>query len=215
MRKGLFLVIILLFPSIIYMFFSLGEHHVKRLGYYGSYDVNDAGDTVYRAISIPQLIDDQGKTLDSQKLSGQVVVVDLFTYPCEDQCAKHFTTLANYLNDVAEKEKWTLISICLTPDINTDQMRELRSKLIYEGDNWRLAAFQDSASIEEFLTTVFVDTKRVTSTNELPSSEFVLIDQQGRIREFFNSKIYNENKKMEDAIKLVIKEPFMPWKPEK
>jgi hypothetical protein len=38
------------------------------------------------------------------------------------------------------------------------------------------------------------------------------LDQSHVVREFFNSRIYKENKKMEDAIKMVLKEPHMSWK---
>ena len=62
--------------------------------------------------------------------------------------------------------------------------------------------------------TGIVQTERVTSTAELPGTEVALVDQQGILRGYFDTRIHKENKKLEDAIKVLLKEPHMSWKEE-
>ena len=70
----------------------------------------------------------------------------------------------------------------------------------------------DDAQLNAFLEYTFVNTEQLKNRGELPSKHFVLIDQQGIIREFFDSRVHKENKKLQDAIKLLLKEPHMTWK---
>lgn len=213
MKKGFYLILILLFPSIIYMLFSLGEHHVKRLDFYGPCEVEESGDTTYLPVEFPKLKAADGEMLVPEYWHGKAVIIDLFHLPCDDDCAKHFTTLANYLNDLEEKDKWVVVSICLD-SVSDSSLFEMQHKLFYEGDNWYIAQAADFDSKGRFLSEVFLENDRVKSLSELPSNEFVLFDQRGRIREFFDSRIYKENKKMEDAVKMVLQDPHMAWKTE-
>lgn len=211
MRKGIILILVLLFPSIIYLLFSLGKHHVERLGFYGDYTVEE-GDTVYVPAPLPTLVDQRGALWTPGQLEGKVLVIDLFRWPCEEQCKTKMATLTNYLNKVGHTDQWLLISICLSDSVGEDVLDELSTRHLYEGGNWHFARAAEPAELDRFLEYAFVHTGRVKNISALPSDEFLLLDQGGRIRSFFDSRIYKENKKLEDAIKLLLKEPFIDWK---
>lgn len=215
MRKGLFLVIILLFPSIIYMLFSLGEHRVEKIRSYGEYMLSDTGDTVYLPLPDLGLIDESGNEFFISDLRGKPIVLDVFASPCDQPCMKKGVTLVNYLNELPERDKWAVLSLSLSPEIGMLELKELRNQHLPEMENWMFVKAKDSAELNTFLSYLFVQSKQEQSLSELPSKYFALIDQQGVIRAFFDSRIYKENRKLEDAIKLLLQEPYLTWKEKK
>lgn len=214
MRKGFYLLLILLFPSIIYMLFSLGEHKVKRLGYYGSYEIVGS-DTVYNPAPNLDLISSEDKKVSETQLEGNIVIVNLINWPCDDECYKQGATLANYLNDLGNNEKWMLLTICMDESAEIEELHNHANKYMVDMDNWQFLKPAKRASFEKWLNYVYLQTERVSAIDELPSNEFVILDQNGVVREYFNSRIYKENKKMQDALKMLMKEPHLSWKDEK
>lgn len=208
MKKGLFLVGILLVPSVIYMLFSLGEHHTSRLGFAGAYEVNVTGDTVFKPVSIPDMIDQDGNVISSSTLNGRVVLLNTFRWPCDEACATSLTTLNNYLHKTGFENDWLLLNVCLD-SISQTELLELSQKKLYNGDNWSYAKSDD---LTQFLTDCYVNTNKVGSIENLPTTEVLLLDQQQRIRTFFNLRFQKDNRTMEDAIKLLIQEPHISWK---
>jgi peroxiredoxin len=215
MRKGLFLIIILLFPSIIYMLFSLGEHRVEKIRSYGQFEMADNGDTVFLPVPELRLVDDNGSVFSVSDLRGKPIVLDVFTMPCDQPCMKKGVTLVNYLNELPERDQWVVLSLSLSPDLNQESLKMLRNQHLPEMENWMFVSALDSTELNAFLSYLFVETNQEASLKELPSKYFALIDQQGVIRSFFDSRIYKENRKLEDAIKLLLQEPYLTWKEKK
>lgn len=206
MRKGLYLIIILLFPSLIYLIFSLGEHNVSLPRFYGEYEVSEAGDTTYLSVAFPTLVDAQGRVINGSSISGKVVVVDVFTQPCDETCRTKMATLANYLHKMEMRDKWMVVSIAMN-ETDAAGLQVLSEQVYNVGDNWRVSKPENPHALTSFLEACFVKTERVASIEELPSREFFILDQKGRIRSYFDSRIYKENRKLEDAIKILLKEP--------
>ena len=59
---------------------------------------------------------------------------------------------------------------------------------------------------------LFVTTGQMGSVNDIPSTKVVVLDQNQRIREFFDLRLQQDNKTLQDAIKLLIQEPHISWK---
>lgn len=212
MKKGLFLLGILLFPSIIYLLFSLGEHHVQKLGAFGDYEVNTDGDTVYAPVPELHLNFSNGETKSLRDLKGRAIILNFFKFPCEEDCKKKGATLANYLIELAEPEKWCILNVNLNSDATTHELAESAKAHSIGMDNWFFASMVDSTEANVFLEYVFLKNEKANNISNIPNDYFVMIDQNQIVREFFDSRIYKENRKMEDAIKLVLKEPHMSWK---
>lgn len=211
MRKGLFLIVILLFPSIIYLLFSLGQHNVKKLEFYGSYTISAEGDTIYNPVSLPDLVDASGETISAKTLEGKVIVVDVIDQPCDEGCRTKMATLANYLHKLDMRDRWMLVTISMSNE-HPEELSALAGDVANLGENWSIASAMDPAALQSFLDEVFVKTGRANSVEELPSKEFMILDQGGHIRSYFDSRIYKENRKLEDAIKVLIQEPHIEWK---
>lgn len=215
MRKGIYLLVILLFPSIIYMLFSLGTHNVGRLGFYGDAELSAEGDSIFQPVPSIQLKEALGASFPLSSLEGKIVVLDVIDWPCDETCKKTGVTLANYLVDVEKKEEWVVLTICINSAVDEAVLADFASKHLAEGVNWRFVTAESEAELEQFLNYVFIDTKQLKSLEELPTQDVVLMDSQLRLRAYFDSRIHKENKKLEDAIKLIIQEPFISWKEKK
>lgn len=215
MRKGIYLIIILLFPSIIYMLFSLGEHRVEKIASFGSYEVNAEGDTVYQPVPDLSLINHNGQRKQLSDWSGKPIVLDVFSNPCDEPCKKKGVTLVNYLNELPERDQWSVLSLSLDANVAQATLADLHANHLPEMTNWSFITATDSADLQAFLDYVFVATEKEPSVHDLPSKYFVLIDQSGVIRSFFDSRVYKENRKLEDAVKLLLQEPYLTWKEKK
>jgi peroxiredoxin len=215
MRKGIYLIIILLFPSIIYMLFSLGEHRVEKIRSYGAYEVNSEGDTIYQPVPDLELIDQNGERHQLSDWSGKPIVLDVFSNPCDEPCKKKGVTLVNYLNELPEREQWSVLSLSLQPGIEKTELSALHANHMPEMTNWHFVSATDTSDLNGFLSYVFIETGVEQAMSDLPSRFFVLIDQSGVIRSYFDSRIYKENRKLEDAVKLLLQEPYLTWKEKK
>ncbi len=215
MRKGFYLLVILLFPSIIYMLFSLAQHNVARLEFYGQTAVSAEGDTIYQSVPNIRLHEAKGGDFALHDLAGKIIVLDIIDWPCDEACRKKGVTLANYLVDVEEKENWMVLSVCLNPNTPEEELADFASKHLAEGVEWKFVTADNPKELNTFLDYVFVETQTLQSRSELPSRHYVLLDRELRIRSFFDSRIHKEVKKLEDAIKLIIQEPFISWKEKK
>jgi cytochrome oxidase Cu insertion factor (SCO1/SenC/PrrC family) len=212
MKKGLFLIAILLVPSVVYLLFSLGQHNTARLGFYGEVEsISENGDTVFRSVHIPKLFARDGNAVDLTSLNGRVLVVDIFDQPCGDACYDKISTLNNYLNRIGLNEEWILLSISLNP-MGMSELKALSEKNLYKGGNWVFATTESKHDIDELVESLFVSTQQVGGINEMPTSKVVVLDQDQRIREFFDLKLQQDNKTLQDAIKLLIQEPHISWK---
>ena len=212
MKKGLFLIGILLVPSMVYLLFSLGEHNTARLGFYGTIErITENGDTVYSAQNFPVLIDQDGNTIDQSELYGRVLVVDIFSNPCDADCADKISTLNNYLYRIGLNDKWMLLSIA-NEQISAEELKELSTKNLYKGGNWSFATIKNASDKDAFVKSLFVDTKQVNSISDIPTSKVAVLDQNQIIRAFFDARLQQDNKTLQDAIKLLIREPHISWK---
>jgi len=214
MRKGIYLILILLFPSIIYMLFSLGEHRVEKIRSYGEYTVNEDGDTIYQPVPDLVFMTHLGEVMHLEDLRGKPIVLDVFSLPCDGACKKKGVTLVNYLNELPERDKWVVLSLAGSAGTSEGELAQIQKEHMPEMLNWYFASAEDQAELDELLRYVFVSTGIVSSLDDLPEKDFALIDQQGVIRSYFDSRIYKENRKLEDAVKLLLQEPYLTWKDE-
>ena len=212
MKKGFFLLAILLFPSIIYLLFSLGEHHVEKLGSFGSFEIGVEGDTIYQSIPTLELTSSDGKQIGISEFRNRALVLNVFRFPCDEDCRKKGVTLANYLNELGEPEKWAILNLCITDRVSKEELSRVSVAHEFGMKNWHFASANSAQALDSFLQYVYVETGNTPSIEELPNNYFVLIDQSQVVRAFFNSRIHKENRKLEDAIKLVLQEQYLSWK---
>jgi len=212
MKKGAILVAILLLPSIIYMLFSLGEHNVKRLPSYGPYEVADNGDTNWASAPNIKLVDNAGNPKLFSDYEGKVIVLDFFDFPCDSICKTKGATLANYLHKLDDTDKWVILSLSVNPNVTVAELEALRQKHMPSMDNWFFVKADTDRDVHEGISFAFAQSGRKNGPTTAPNEEFVLLDQQGVMRAFFNSRIQKDDKSMADAIKLLMREPYVNWK---
>jgi cytochrome oxidase Cu insertion factor (SCO1/SenC/PrrC family) len=215
MKKGLILIAILLLPSIVYLLFSMGEHHMARLGYYGGIDsISAQGDTFYSPMTFPSLIGEDGLEFSLKEHEGKIVMVHLFSGECNDICKTNIATINNYLHKTGFKDKWIILSIS-TDSVASSLLQDMAEKDLYPGDNWFYASVHNSESGKQFLENCFINTGEVSDLDQISETKTLLFDQSLHLRGFFDLKLQDDNKKMEDAINVLIQEPHISWKKKK
>lgn len=212
MRKGIYLIGILLVPSVIYLLFSLGEHNMARLGFYGQYDLGANGDTIFLPAVLPNLETADGATITSEALDGKVVLMHFFNWPCHEACKTRLATLNNYLHKYGNAQEWVLISAAMD-SISTSDLKDLSAKNLYNHNNWKYTKGDQVAEFHGQLMQ-FNQPNSENDSNVNPMDVVVLLDQQQRIRSYFNLRLQQDNKRIEDAIKILIQEPHISWKTE-
>jgi hypothetical protein len=115
------------------------------------------------------------------------------------------------LNRIGLNDEWILLSIANGP-MSQVELKELSVKNLYKGGNWHFASFSNDLARETFVNALFIETSQVKSESEIPTSKVALLDQNQKIRAFFDTRLQRDNKTLQDAIKLLIQEPHISWK---
>ena len=211
MKKGIYLIGILLVPSVIYLLFSLGEHNMAKLGFYGDYQLSEEGDTVYQSVEMPTLLRYDGEEMLPSDWKGKAVLIHFYHWPCDETCKTRLATLNNYLHKVGMEEEWVLVSACLDETYD-DALRELSSKNLYDHNNWHFVHGSDITQLQDELLAPLRNSKQADEQLLQMEDMVVLLDQDQRIRSYFDLRLQQDNKRMGDALKLIIQEPHISWK---
>lgn len=117
-KKGVYLLAILLLPSVIYVVFSLGQHNVSKLPFLGPFTVID-GDTVYEAIPIA--------------INKPTVL-----YAPRELNETTLSTLVNFGSKLEWRSKWQVVIA------NTDSaaLAHAKQTLVVETENWSYLRLQ-------------------------------------------------------------------------
>ena len=221
-KKVLFLVAILLLPSIFYLALYTGKHNYKRLPIIGPKEgvKNDDGtyDTVYHTIPYFEFTNQDGKKVTRDDLLGSVYITDFFFVTCPTICPK-MTTNMGYIQ---EKFKGTkdlrFISITVNPEHDNVEVLKEHAKLVHaDTKTWDFLTGDKDKIYDVALNGFFVGAQKdsIAPGGFLHSQYLILVDKKGRIRGYFDGTIHKEVKeKLNDAIDILFKEDVVPLKGE-
>jgi len=222
LKKGSFLIVILLFPSLIYMIFSVGKHNVATLGYFGPKEVvqqmvdgEEVVDTIYHTIPAFSLTDHTGKTFTQEEMKGKVCVIDFFYTGSETRCPIVSAQMALVLRKYEDHKNVLFLSHSLDPENDTPmRMQAYAESLLAPPEKWRfLTGTQEE--MYDLLANAYlqpIETEGKNLEEQVKQIRLVLVDQEGRVRAYFDGRMFNETRKLQDAIKLLLMEPFIPRK---
>lgn len=209
-QKWVFLFLILLFPSLTYLVLSTGKIHFTTLPIYGPRTVVDS-DTVFHTITNFNLPNHKGESVSLTDFEGKYKIVNFICAECEtsvDRLNGEFAQLQLQFKNRTDLSFLTFI-------INSDNF-----------DKASLASFvksQEPGSFWFFIQTDASVAKELALKSFLlkdfspqkGSDYFVLLDQQNRIRGFYNGIEYVKVKELIDAVKVLKAEEFRPMKGDK
>jgi protein SCO1/2 len=213
-KKGVLgLILILLVPSALYIFFSTGRHNIITLPIFGEREVivntvdgKEQTDTVYHTIPPFNFIDEDGKSFGSTNLENKFYVAAYFFTQCPSICKDMSTNLKYLSGRVADFKDVEIVSFSCDPERDTvEALKEYAQRYEYTSGQWHfLTGNKDSLytlAIKGFLIPTSEDV--LAPGGFLHSEQFVLIDKKKRIRGFYDGTNLREVKRLIDEIKVL------------
>lgn len=197
MRKPILLIIILLLPALVYIFFSTGKHRMSRLPiYYPTDEVRtfiidgkERNDTVYHTIPAFRFVNQDGDTVTEKNFEDKMYVADFFFTTCPTICPVMMTQMKR-VNDVyQDKNDFMLISHTVNPSHDSVEVLAEYAKLINaNAQKWVLVTGNKQEiydlAIDGYKLAVDEDPR--APGGFLHSELFVLVDKQRRIRGYYD-----------------------------
>lgn len=211
MKKSFLLIILLLFPALVYLFFSTGKHGMMHLPVYYPEDVKttvvdgkEKTDTVYHTIPPFRFINQDGDTVTEKILEDKIYVADFFFTTCPAICPKMMFNLEK-VNVVTQKNQdFFIISHTVNPAHDSVPVLKKYAELVHaDSKKWMLVTGNKKdiydLGIDGYKLAVDEDPR--APGGFLHSELFVLVDKEKRIRGYYDgtdsvhvSKLINDIK---------------------
>jgi protein SCO1 len=209
-KKGILLLLILVFPTVAYLLLTTGKHQFTDLPYYGNKVPGEKeGDTLYHSIPDFELIDQDGKPYGSKDLDGKIYVANFFFTTCPSIC-KEMQTLMKKVHDEDDFEKlndFRLVSFTVDPERDTpEKLRQFRDEVHATPGRWQFLTGSKQQiydlAYKGFLANAMEDS--LAPGGFLHSDMLVLIDREKHIRGIYQGTQLKDVKRLIDEIKVLI-----------
>lgn len=219
-QKIIVLSLILLLPSIVYLFLYTGKHNFHKLDHIGPREAieNEDGkfDTVYHQIPYFELTNQDGKTVSRDDLLGHVYVADFFFVTCPTICPKMTTNMSYIQNKFKGHPNLRFVSITVNPEYDTEEiLKEHSEKVHADTKTWDFLTGSKDSIYSLAFNGFFVSAQRdsIAPGGFLHSGMLILIDKNAHIRGYFDGTTHKVVKEqLIDAIDILYKEDVVPLK---
>ncbi|RYY08196.1 MAG: SCO family protein [Sphingobacteriaceae bacterium] len=218
-KRFIILVLILIVPGFLYYLLQAkGKNRYKPLPVYGPKQVAQTYhkvrgkviyDTIYHQIPDFRLFDQEHELITKQSFQGKIVLFNFFFTACPSLCKEINANIAKLANVYQKNNMLRFVSITVDPENdNSKVLANYAQSLKANKNQWKFLT-GDTATIYSlsrngFLVTAINGNKN--PENFVYSEKLVLIDQEGRIRGYYNGTSVNEMDKLNNEIKVLIAE---------
>lgn len=216
MRKSVLLLVILLLPALIYLFFSTGKHGMMHLPIYYPQDVKttvvdgkERTDTIYHTISPFRFIDQAGDTVTEKALEEKIYVADFFFTTCPSICPKMMTQMMRVDEAMKDRQDFMIISHTVDPAHDSVEVLAEYAKTIHaDPARWMLVTGtkKDIYDIGMDGYKLAVDEDPRAPGGFLHSELFVLVDMHKRVRGYYDGTDSTQVSKLISDINLLAAE---------
>ena len=218
-KRFVILVLILIVPGFLYYLLQAkGKNRYKPLPIYGPKQVAKTFhkvrgkvvyDTIYHQVQDFKLYDQDGKLITQQSLKGKVVVMNFFFTHCPTLCNEISKNVAELAGNYTKNNILKFVSVTVDPETDKVPVLKNYAKALKANDNqWKFLT-GDTTTIyglsRDGLLLSAVNGKN-NPEDYVYSEKLVLLDQERRIRGYYNGTSVNEMSKLNDEIKVLIAE---------
>jgi protein SCO1/2 len=144
------------------------------------------------------MIDSNGKPFSTSSLQGKVWVVDFIFTSCPGICPGMATQMARLHRLFADYPNVSFVSISVDPERDTEQvLAEYAAKLKADTTRWHF--LRGDMKVVQDLSLNGFKLSQLTVPSE-HSPRFVLVDQNGTIRGYYDSRSDAEIRKLSDDV---------------
>ncbi|MDE0771418.1 MAG: hypothetical protein OSB25_04335 [Salibacteraceae bacterium] len=207
--RSLMLLIILLFPSLLYVVLSTGSHNFIKRPVYGPKVLSADGDSIYYKLSGLSFDDCNSQQIELSSFQNSIILYH-FIENKDSVLEKRKASQLIALHDrFKEKKDIKIVSIVLG---EASQVCHFQREYELASDQWQVVGFNSDKEMlrEKFILNIPEELKENQWTNL-----FVLVDNKGRVRTYRDAVQYVEEKALIDDIKILKAEEFIPKKKKK
>lgn len=196
MKKSLLLLVILLLPALIYLFFSTGKHGMMRLPIFYPQDVKtvivdgkEKIDTIYHTIPPFQFVNQDGDTVTEKIVENKIFVADFFFTTCPSICPKMMVQMERVNEATKKLDEFIIISHTVDPAHDTvEVLAEYAKQMNVDSKRWMLVTGnkKDIYDLGMDGYKLAVDEDPRAPGGFLHSELFVLVDKHKRIRGYYD-----------------------------
>ncbi len=191
-RIGLLFVVLLL-PILFILFFNLfGENH-HRLFVFQPIDSvqTDRGYAITKAFTVPvfSFTSEKGITFSSERLKGKIYVANFIFTRCEAQCKQMTNQMVRVQEAFKDDQNVSIVSFTVDPSYDTvEVLKQYAASYGAIPDKWHFLTGNKDSIYTLGQTGFFVSTMEEEGlpVSFLHSEKFILVDQRGWIRGFYD-----------------------------
>ncbi len=205
-KQIIIVLIVLLFPSLLYVLFSTGKHHIDDVLYYGP-----EKDSVIYSVPDGQFVNFDGDSIFTKNLNGNILVYNFFCVDCSDSSARNALVIKAINERFFDKKDIKYISINLTPS-NWDSatLHEYIRPFNIEKDQWFFVN-ADSNYLVDFTHNGLLLNSEYDSIGlayQPGMATVIIVDKDKHIRGFLDGNQYVDQSSIIDVIKRIRLEEY-------
>ena len=210
-KKGAVLFAVLLFPSLVYVILSSGDHSFISRPVFGPKTLDDS-DTVYHQVSKIQYSNCRGEEFDVLSLREKIVVISFYNSKDSVLSSRINGQMMSIQDRFRDNTDVYIVSLGITED-SLSEIKACEIAKDYQsnsGNKWKWAILSKMDADELAQNELFLPTDSLTLEQDF--AQVVLLDKKGRIRAYRDGRQYVEIKTLVDDIKIVKAEDFISKK---
>lgn len=205
-KKIAIILLVLLFPSLLYVIFSTGKHHIDKVQYFGP--VNDS--IIYQ-VPDATFYNYTGDSISTEDLNGNIILYNFFCLTCSDSSARNALVVKAITERFFDKKDIKYLSINLTPSVwNSDEVKEYIRPFNTEESQWFFVT-ADSNYLADFTHNGLLINSEYDSVGvpfKPGMATIVIVDKEKHIRGFLDGNQYVDQSAIIDVIKRIRLEEY-------
>ena len=158
-------------------------------------------------------INQNGDTINNQRVAGKVQVVEFFFTTCKGICPKMNTALLKIADKRKEEEDFMILSHTVDPDTDTvTRMKSFADSLRLNDKQWWLLTGSKEKLYEAARKSYLLDDQHDESAaiadQFIHTQLFALVDKSGKVRGIYDGLDKEELKKLDKDIDLILNEAY-------
>lgn len=206
LNKIALVLVVLLFPSLLYVVLSSGKHHIEKMEYIGP-----SVDSNRYEIPNAEFITHLGDSISMEDLEGNIILYNFFCVSCSDSSARNALLVKAVTERFFDKKDIKYVSINLTPSIwDSTDVSEYIKPFNIDYNQWFFVN-ADSNYLYDFVHNGLLVGSEYDSIGKpyAPGmATIVIVDKQHHIRGILDGNQYIDQSSIIDVIKRIRLEEY-------
>ena len=208
-KQLLILFLILIFPSLFYVILSGTDHDIVGLPYYGPKEVNASGDTIYHEVSnLSQFLQKNEQPVPDSLLNGKIKIVSFLEN--NEQSFRVMEQLKSTAERFQDKNDVLILTLYNQNETDREEINNILNTYKSGTKGWHFLITPETLTLQNFAREELFVSQETKLQNEMTA--IVLLDDENRIRGYFDGLQYVETKELRNAVKALRFKKLRPVK---